>query len=312
MRIRRYIQGHRKGREANRIEREAMRDPFLAEALEGYDRVKGDHSFHIRELRHQMTARNRRRLNVFKYGSIAASLLFLLGFGFYFLQQYEKHTDVMAEMEMMEEKPSLPPETEPIENAIAQNRQQAEEDEAIPPPSLRQREKSLPEKPAPAEIIAITEDSMEEAQMDLQVDQVQMEAEVADVQVAVAAAPAAGSQHVDSNIVMEPQALSAKKQADSLHELPYIKISPDSVMPLTGQKSYKEYLLKKLSAKKEYKDIDGILEITFKVTNKGKPTDIYVRKSLGTSIDKEVIRLIKKGSDWTPTDEEVILSISFQ
>jgi len=35
-----YIQGKRKGKEAHRIEKEAMRDPFLADALEGYDEVK--------------------------------------------------------------------------------------------------------------------------------------------------------------------------------------------------------------------------------------------------------------------------------
>lgn len=34
-----YITGNRKGREARRIEREAMDDPFLRDALEGYDAV---------------------------------------------------------------------------------------------------------------------------------------------------------------------------------------------------------------------------------------------------------------------------------
>ena len=37
-----YITGNRKGREARRIEREAMDDPFLHDALEGYDAVPGD------------------------------------------------------------------------------------------------------------------------------------------------------------------------------------------------------------------------------------------------------------------------------
>lgn len=34
-----YIRGARKGKEAHRLEKEAMRDPFLADALEGYSRV---------------------------------------------------------------------------------------------------------------------------------------------------------------------------------------------------------------------------------------------------------------------------------
>lgn len=84
MRIRRYIQGHRSGREANRIEREAMRDPFLAEALEGYERTGENPVPHIDMLRRKIRSRNRRRLDVFKYGSIAASLLFIFLFSIYF------------------------------------------------------------------------------------------------------------------------------------------------------------------------------------------------------------------------------------
>ncbi|MDF9829676.1 energy transducer TonB [Parabacteroides sp. PF5-6] len=84
MRIRRYIQGHRRGRKANRLERDAMRDPFLAEALEGYERAKEDPTPHINILRRKIRSRNQRRLDVFKYGGLAASLVFILGFGIYF------------------------------------------------------------------------------------------------------------------------------------------------------------------------------------------------------------------------------------
>ncbi len=38
-----YIRGNRKGKEAHRLEKEAMRDPFLADALEGFDSVEDDH-----------------------------------------------------------------------------------------------------------------------------------------------------------------------------------------------------------------------------------------------------------------------------
>ena len=45
-----YITGNRKGREARRIEREAMDDPFLHDALEGYDAVPGDPTDAIRRM----------------------------------------------------------------------------------------------------------------------------------------------------------------------------------------------------------------------------------------------------------------------
>ena len=34
-----YIQGKRRGQEANRLEREAMNDPFLQDAIDGFDRI---------------------------------------------------------------------------------------------------------------------------------------------------------------------------------------------------------------------------------------------------------------------------------
>ena len=40
MKLSDYIRGFRKGKEAHRLEKEAMRDPFLADALEGYSRVE--------------------------------------------------------------------------------------------------------------------------------------------------------------------------------------------------------------------------------------------------------------------------------
>ena len=51
MNLWRYIQGFQKGKEAHRIEKEAMKDPFLADALEGYEQVKGDHSKQIKSIR---------------------------------------------------------------------------------------------------------------------------------------------------------------------------------------------------------------------------------------------------------------------
>lgn len=50
-----YITGNRKGREARRIEREAMDDPFLRDALEGYDAVPGDPGDAIRRMQRRVT-----------------------------------------------------------------------------------------------------------------------------------------------------------------------------------------------------------------------------------------------------------------
>lgn len=45
-----YIKGLRKGKDAHRVELDAMRDPFLSDALEGFDTVKGDHAKRIEQM----------------------------------------------------------------------------------------------------------------------------------------------------------------------------------------------------------------------------------------------------------------------
>jgi len=54
-----YIKGFRKGKDARRIEIDAMNDPFLAEAIEGYDSVKGNHMDRIAQLQKQISARTK-------------------------------------------------------------------------------------------------------------------------------------------------------------------------------------------------------------------------------------------------------------
>jgi|GEM_PF-1723395 len=81
-----YIQGKRKGKEAHHIEKEAMQDPFLADALEGFDTVKADHIKQINLIRSRLplvTAHSsgKKRMLI----GIAASLLLCLSIGGYFL-----------------------------------------------------------------------------------------------------------------------------------------------------------------------------------------------------------------------------------
>jgi len=95
MQLKEYIQGNKHGKEANRLEREAMNDPFLQEALEGFDAVTGEHVNIIDQLeqkysgvtvetRHATSLPHRTRLF---YWSAAASILLLIGFGTFFFME---------------------------------------------------------------------------------------------------------------------------------------------------------------------------------------------------------------------------------
>lgn len=56
-----YIRSDRRGRAAHDMEAEALRDPLLAEALEGLDTVDGDHAAAVESLRRRIACRTRPR-----------------------------------------------------------------------------------------------------------------------------------------------------------------------------------------------------------------------------------------------------------
>ncbi|WP_294551976.1 carboxypeptidase-like regulatory domain-containing protein [uncultured Bacteroides sp.] len=95
-----YIRGLRKGKEAHRLEKESMKDPFLADAMDGYSQVEGNHEERIEKLRMQIpahTARNKnssRKKNSYAITwSIAACLVIGIGISTYFLFLKKSLTD---------------------------------------------------------------------------------------------------------------------------------------------------------------------------------------------------------------------------
>ena len=114
-----YITKPRKGKEAQRIELEAMKDPFLADAIEGYDLVKNeDHTKRIEDVKDNIRRKTQKRFNLIRTGSIAASLLICIGLGSYFLLhndnplRKENHVAYSLDMIPSEEIIAPPPPSE--------------------------------------------------------------------------------------------------------------------------------------------------------------------------------------------------------
>ena len=110
MQIKDYIEGDKHGKEANRLEREAMNDPFLQEALEGFDAVPGNHAGIINRLEKKITAptgvlKNNRR--VFYFCSLAASVLLLIGVGVYFIWDKDNQKSATMIAQVVEEEKNV-------------------------------------------------------------------------------------------------------------------------------------------------------------------------------------------------------------
>lgn len=155
-----YIQGSRKGKEAHRLEKEAMKDPFLADALDGFQTVDGHHVESIETIRRRISRRTRSQRDLIAKWSIAASLLICLGFGSYFW--FNKEVGLSKELQSMviqEEAvtPPLPP--EPVMAQVA----------ATPTPA------PLAAAPATAEVLSIVEDDADVAEMIVAEEEVAMD-----------------------------------------------------------------------------------------------------------------------------------------
>lgn len=102
MKLSDYIKGLRKGKEAHRLEKESMRDPFLADALDGYQQVEGDHERRLEQLNRQVSARTSKvRFRRAVSWSVAACLALGVGISSYFL--FTKSEEVMPPLLFEEE-----------------------------------------------------------------------------------------------------------------------------------------------------------------------------------------------------------------
>lgn len=89
-----YIRGLRKGKEAHRLEKESMQDSFLADAMDGYNQVEGNHEQRIEKLRMQVSAHSAKKKNTYAITwSIAACLIIGFGISSYFLFLKKSMTD---------------------------------------------------------------------------------------------------------------------------------------------------------------------------------------------------------------------------
>ena len=83
--------------------------------------------------------------------------------------------------------------------------------------------------------------------------------------------------------------------------------------PVMGMKQYKKYLKKNLihPTDEACAKVKGKVVLTFRVNKEGRPYFIRVKESLCKSLDKEAIRLILEGPDWTYGNKIAEVTVKF-
>ena len=309
MKLWRYIQGYRKGAEAHRIEEESMTDPFLADALDGFDKVKGNHTERIKLLREQVKTKSRR--NIYRYSrglAIAASILLIIGIGTYFLVQeteFRETTYIAFEDLPVEILPQTPPvrvkegkEKEEKENVLAlhqrQEKERTRQEETAFAVMAERTDEVVAKEPAPKAQTREMEESILVPLPELRIK----------------------STLVDTDKIMPAAAMNEDRQMLDEVVVDYAeKKKTQSVRPkpVAGKRAFEDYLKKNLvrPTDDECRDAKGKVTLSFYVDQQGKPYNITIKKGLCPSADSEAIRLIVEGPEWTIGEKEVTVDIKF-
>lgn len=273
MKLWRYIQGNRKGIEAHRIEKEAMRDPFLADALEGYEKTPGNHQRRAARLQKEITRRQQRitsksanrKTDHLKVRSMVACLLIIAGAGVWFL-------NVPAVKD-------TPPADRPEEKVLPVVPQvQAPEDKVIPEkPPVAKKEVKKTVEPVREKSVAVEE--------------------------AVPVAPVIPQETdtIAQVVAEEPVVETAGAQQPSPE-------TSDTALPqpVTGMQAYMNYVQRNMKRPDddECRNVKGPVVVAFKIGQSGRPYNIRVTQGVCASINQEAIRLIIDGPDWKKTGTE--------
>lgn len=318
MNLLRYIQGFRKGKEANRLEREAMNDPFLNEAMEGYDLVPGNHSEKIADLQRKVASHHSgKKINYLLISGVAAGLLICISLGGYFLFKpgpvdlYSNKVEINKE-QAIEEAPAILSESERTREVMEDEKIIKETSQYQSAPVIVQDEEMMSSSVDVQ--MEISEEKAEPEKFAVQADQVAEDVkEVVKDQKEVQA----------SDITV--QAIRQERAAESVSAA-YMRIDQKALaktssvvllQPEAGMEEYKKYLKKNMVYPADTTNCGNMkgkaVDLQFKIDNKGRPYDIVVVKSICPAADKEAIRLLKEGGKWISLgkEDEALLSVEF-
>lgn len=380
-----YIQDSRKGKKAHHIEREAMRNAFLSEALEGFEMVSGDHAEAIRRMQQQIANRSQSKGRSIMFRmSMAASVALVIGVGWYFyfrfevssLELYETQlseimtTDTMKSNETIAmTEPTVQPDMKEAaaqENvsrrkaiSLSQPMQHAESDleivndegkidemikenqaEVAPEPIIPKVEESSKAtrqvqgkvvdetgEPLPGVSIIVKNtvkgtvtDVNGEFALNTDVKTIlqasfvgyEMKEFIVDTSKLFIAMHESAAQ-LDEVVVVGYGTQSKRSTTGAMTAVSeqVRKIAPE---PLIGKRAYQKYLRENVTkpVDGECVGVKGKVQVRFNVNTAGKPSNFQILSKLCDEADREAIRLIVEGCDWTQGNTEATVIVEFR
>lgn len=377
MRLSDYIQGLRKGKEAHRLEKESMKDPFLADAIDGYNQVEGNHEQRIEQLRIQISARSTKKRNTYAIiWSVAACLVIGFGISSYFLflketpepvipiipqkeialvptktktdstpispvsmKQADKKDIIAKSRTTISKPPSAPITTMPMEEETSDQMVAATDEEVIMTTGASDPESV--KKMRIAKMAVIPTNDIIKGKVTDQKGEPLIGASVmykgtnigtvTDVNGEFSLLKKAENKRLTAQYIgydpvevpvdtSRTMLIAMNEDQKGLSEVVVVghgvnkKANKDNTpQPVDGKRKYLKYLKKNLvrPTDETCAQVKGKVVLTFLVNRDGRPFHIKVKKSLCESSDKEAIRLVQEGPDWTYGNKQAEVTVKF-
>ena len=377
MRLSDYIQGLRKGKEAHRLEKESMKDPFLADAIDGYNQVEGNHEQRIEQLRIQISARSTKKRNTYAIiWSVAACLVIGFGISSYFLflketpepvipiipqkeialvptktktdstpispvstKQADKKDIIAKSRTTISKPPSAPITTMPMEEETSGQMVAATDEEVIMTTGASDPESV--KKMRIAKMAVIPTNDIIKGKVTDQKGEPLIGASVmykgtnigtvTDVNGEFSLLKKAENKQLTAQYIgydpvevpvdtSRTMLIAMNEDQKGLSEVVVVghgvnkKANKDNTpQPVDGKRKYLKYLKKNLvrPTDETCAQVIGKVVLTFLVNRDGRPFHIKVKKSLCESSDKEAIRLVQEGPDWTYGNKQAEVTVKF-
>ena len=313
-RIKSYFMRRKSADEAYKFEREMERDPFLYEAMEGFeDMLTSDIQQALDELDDRLDEKEKKKFLVFTWQAAAIGLVLIVGVSVFAIlgsenDEPESYTiddtnynprnvnPSFTDMDKIKDSYAVD-ETADSSDQIEESTQSNEIDFAV---SETAPKKEVQMQDAPAESRFNADATYKKPQQtkadsepinelgEVAVDEIAMQEDVSEK----TAAPALKS------VSTIEEAVSTRNKAEK----------KSSASPEGGMSSYQSYLKKNLQ--KSTGMPNGSVVVTFEFDKDGTPRKVAIAKSLCTACDAEAIRLIENGPKWNVEDRKERISIA--
>ena len=306
MQIKDYIQGNKHGKEANRLEREAMNDSFLQDALDGFDAVPGNHAEIIERLEQKIirpTGVSKNNRKILYICSAAASVLLLIGFGVYFMMDSREQKPAIAMVQAVESKEIINalPEPSPSVAAYTEQMEVATQDVVADiQPNQEQQVFIQPEYTIQVENNELLEDN---------IVQVIVPEEAQDQELVQEIAPPVA--------IADEKALSVENESEAAKSSTQYAVRAREGIAnsmtgrtLFGEKEFEAYCLK--NAAKNICGSDSVsVSTSFYINRAGKPTNIKYERYTCENAKKEMERLLSVSPAWTNVNRQITMTVKF-